>query len=243
VGLKERKDNPRAAARRKAARLARIGRSGNGRLRSKKRENNAATRRLSRQASASPLFPACGDDYPTQFPLNIRIFIMGLFTTKELNSLDELFRCELQDLYDAEHRLTEALPKLAEKASDTQLKRAFQNHLRETEKQIERLESIFERLGVEAKREKCDAIVGIIKEGEKVLDATGESHVIDAALIAAAQRAEHYEIAGYGTARSFAKQLGNAYAAELLEQTLEEEKGADEKLTSIALSSVNPASV
>jgi ferritin-like metal-binding protein YciE len=167
---------------------------------------------------------------------------MGLFS-KELNSLDELFQCELRDLYDAEYRLTDALPKLAEKASSSELKRAFQNHLRETEKHIERLESIFERIGVQAEREKCDAMVGIIKEGDHVLSATGDGHVIDAALIAAAQRAEHYEIAGYGTARSYARQLGNAYAAELLEQTLDEEKAADEKLTSIAVGSVNPASV
>jgi ferritin-like metal-binding protein YciE len=168
---------------------------------------------------------------------------MGLFTTKELKSLDCLFHMELKDLYDAEHRLTETLPKLAEKASSPELKKAFQNHLRETEKQIERLESIFERIGEEAKREKCDAMVGIIKEGSQILDATGEPHVIDAALIAAAQRAEHYEIAGYGTARSFAQQLGNSYAAELLEATLNEEKGADQKLTGIAERSVNPASV
>jgi ferritin-like metal-binding protein YciE len=168
---------------------------------------------------------------------------MGLFTNKDLNSLDELFLCELRDLYDAEHRLTDALPKLAEKASSAELKSAFQNHLRETEKQIERLESVFEELGQKAERETCDAMIGIIKEGDAVLDASGESHVLDAALIAAAQRAEHYEIAGYGTARSFAQQLGQSYAAELLEQTLEEEKGADQKLTAIAERSVNPASV
>jgi ferritin-like metal-binding protein YciE len=168
---------------------------------------------------------------------------MGIFSSQKLNSLDELFLCELRDLYDAEHRLTEALPKLAEKAASPELKQAFKSHLQETEKQIERLESIFERLGQDAKREKCQAMVGIIEEGEEVLSASGESHVLDAALIAAAQRAEHYEIAGYGTARSFAQQLGQTYAAELLDQTLQEEKGADKKLTGIAERSVNPASV
>jgi ferritin-like metal-binding protein YciE len=168
---------------------------------------------------------------------------MGLFKSKEVKSLDDLFQCELRDLYDTEHRLTDALPKLAEKATNPELKRALQNHLRETEKQIERLESIFERVGIQAEREKCDGIVGIISEGEKYISADGDADAIDAALIGAAQRAEHYEIAAYGTARSYARQLGNSYAAELLQQTLEEEKAADEKLSRIALGAVNPASV
>lgn len=166
---------------------------------------------------------------------------MGIFTT-EFNSLEELFEHELKDIYDAEHRLTEALPKLAEKATSSDLKRAFQNHLRETEKHVERLEAIFEQIGIKPDREKCVAMVGLIKEGQAVLDAEGDTNVLDAALIAAAQRAEHYEMAAYGTARSFARQLGNAYAAELLEQTLDEEKAADRKLTQIAESTVNPAS-
>jgi ferritin-like metal-binding protein YciE len=122
------------------------------------------------------------------------------------------------------------------------LKKAFEKHLHETEKHVERLESIFDELGISADREKCNAMVGLIKEGGQVLDAEGDANVLDAALIAAAQRAEHYEIAAYGTARSFAKQLGNNYAVELLEQTLEEEKAADKKLTQIALATVNPAS-
>ena len=147
------------------------------------------------------------------------------------------------NIYDAEYRLVEALPKLAAKASSPALKRAFENHLRETEKHVERLESIFERIGVDAEREKCDAMTGLIKEGQQVLDAEGEASVLDAALIAAAQRAEHYEIAAYGTAREFARQLGNEYAVELLERTLEEEKAADRKLTMIADASVNPASI
>jgi ferritin-like metal-binding protein YciE len=134
------------------------------------------------------------------------------------------------------------LPKLADKAFSSALKRAFENHLHETEKHVERLESIFENLGIDADREKCEAMTGLIKEGGQVLDAEGDPNVLDAALIAAAQRAEHYEIAAYGTARAFARQLNNEYAAELLEQTLDEEKAADQKLTMIAEGSVNPAS-
>jgi ferritin-like metal-binding protein YciE len=166
---------------------------------------------------------------------------MGIFSTTEFNSLQELFEHELKDLFDAEHRLTEALPKLADKASNPSLKMAFENHLRETEKHVERLEAIFDHIGVDAEREKCDAMVGLIKEGGNVLDAKGDVNVLDAALIAAAQRAEHYEMAAYGSARAFARQLGNEYAAELLEQTLEEEKAADLKLTEIAEGAVNPA--
>ena len=167
---------------------------------------------------------------------------MGIFTSEEFNSLEELFEHELKDLYDAEIRLTDALPKLADKAFSPALKRAFENHLHETEKHVERLESIFENLGIDAVREKCEAMTGLIKEGGQVLDAEGDPNVLDAALIAAAQRAEHYEIAAYGTARAFARQLNNEYAAELLEQTLDEEKAADQKLTMIAEGSVNPAS-
>lgn len=166
---------------------------------------------------------------------------MGIFTSEKFNSLEELFEHELKDLYDAEIRLTDALPKLAEKANNPALRRAFESHLHETEKQIERLRSIFENLGKEPDREKCDAMTGLIKEGSAVLDAEGDPQVLDAALIAAAQRTEHYEIAAYGTARAFARQLNNEYAAELLEQTLEEEKAADQKLTMIAEGSVNPA--
>jgi ferritin-like metal-binding protein YciE len=167
---------------------------------------------------------------------------MGIFTSEEFNSLEDLFVHELKDLYDAEIRITEALPKMAEKARNPSLKRAFQNHLQQTEKHVQRLESIFEHRGLEADRETCDAIVGLIKEGKVILDAKGEADVLDAGLIAAAQRVEHYEMAGYGTARAFANQLGDNYSAELLEQTLDEEKQTDQQLTEIAEGSVNPAS-
>jgi ferritin-like metal-binding protein YciE len=168
---------------------------------------------------------------------------MGLFSTAHFDSLDELFLHQLKDLYDAELRLTDAIPKLAEKATNPELKTAFENHLRETEKQVERLETIFEQLGQEAERQKCHAMVGLIAEGDEVLDADGDADVLDAALIAAAQRVEHYEISGYGTARAFARRLGNPYAAELLQQSLDEEAAADEKLTGIAEGSVNPSAV
>jgi ferritin-like metal-binding protein YciE len=165
---------------------------------------------------------------------------MGIFS-EEFHSLEDLFRHELKDLYDAEHRIIEALPQMAEKASNSSLKQAFEDHLRQTEKHVERLEAIFEHLGIEPERVKCDAMVGLVKEGSAVLGADGDPDAIDAGLIAAAQKVEHYEIAGYGTVRSFARRLNNQYVAELCEQTLDEEKNTDQLLTEIAEGSVNPA--
>jgi ferritin-like metal-binding protein YciE len=167
---------------------------------------------------------------------------MGIFTSEQFNSLEELFHHELKDIYDAEIRITEALPKMAEKAHNPSLRQAFQHHLEQTEKHVQRLESIFQHRGLEADRETCDAMKGLIKEGSAVLSAEGDDDVLDAALIAAAQRVEHYEMAVYGTARAFAHQLGDEYAAELLEQTLDEEKETDQQLTHIAEGAVNPAS-
>jgi ferritin-like metal-binding protein YciE len=166
---------------------------------------------------------------------------MGFFTSETFNSMQDLLKHELKDLYDAEHRIVEALPQMADKAHNPRLKRAFEDHLRQSEKHIERLEAVFEHLGIEPERQKCDAMAGLIKEGGNVLDADGDTEVLDAGLIAAAQRVEHYEIAGYGTVRAFARQLNNEYAAELLEQTLDEEKETDHLLTTIAEGSVNPA--
>jgi ferritin-like metal-binding protein YciE len=168
---------------------------------------------------------------------------MGIFTSDEFNSLQELFEHELKDIYDAELRMTEALPKMAEKAHDPALKKAFNDHLKETEVQVERLEEIFSKLGREPERVKCAAMVGLVSEGGEIIDATGDPDVLDAALIGAAQRVEHYEIAAYGTARTFARRLGNSYVAELLQQTLDEEGAADKKLTNIAEKKVNPAAV
>jgi ferritin-like metal-binding protein YciE len=164
---------------------------------------------------------------------------MKLFNTTEFNSFQDLFVNQLEDLYDAEQRLTQALPKMADAANSTQLKQAFREHLTETQRHVSRLETIFRQIGTDPKRETCQAMKGLISEGEEIVDATGDSSIKDAALIAAAQRVEHYEISGYGTARSFALRLGRHEAADLLQQTLEEEKAADQKLNQIAESSVN----
>jgi len=156
-----------------------------------------------------------------------------------LNTLDDLFVVQLEDLYDAEQRLTKALPKMAGASSNGRLKSAFEEHLRQTEQHVARLEKIFQILGITAKRETCEAMKGLIAEGDEAISADGNPDVKDAALIAAAQRVEHYEIAGYGTVRTFAKRLGQEEIARILQQTLQEEEATDKKLTEIAESSVN----
>jgi len=153
-------------------------------------------------------------------------------------SLQELFVEELRDAYDGEKRLTKALPKMAKAAESDELRAAFTNHLRETERQIQRLEQVFRTVGEPVRGKKCDGLMGIIEEGKSAMEEL-EGSVLDAALIAGAQRAEHYEIAAYGTLAYFAELLGNDRAKALLGQTLDEEKAADEKLTTIAKSSVN----
>lgn len=163
---------------------------------------------------------------------------MKLFST-EFNSLKDLFVEQIEDLYDAEQRLTQALPKMAEAATSSQLKQAFQSHATETQGHVSRLESIFSQIGIEPKRETCAAMKGLIAEGEEMMGAKGDPDVRDAALIAAAQRVEHYEISGYGSARTFAQRLGLTQSASLLQQTLQEESAADEKLTRIAEQSIN----
>lgn len=163
---------------------------------------------------------------------------MALFST-EFNSLKDLFINQIEDLYDAENRLTKALPKMADAAQSSQLKQAFQTHLTETQGHVSRLETIFREVNIEPKRETCEAMKGLIAEGEEMISAKGDPDVKDAALIAAAQRVEHYEISGYGTARTFAQRLGLTQAANLLQQTLNEEVGADRKLNQIAESAVN----
>jgi len=164
---------------------------------------------------------------------------MGLFTSTEFNSLDDLFVNQLADLYDAEKRLTDALPKMAEAANSPALQRAFLEHLQQTRNHVTRLEQIFQGLGQTPESETCQAMKGLISEGEEMIKAKGDSAVKDAALIAAAQRVEHYEMAGYGTARTFALRLGHQQAAELLQTTLEEEGAADKLLTQIAEQQVN----
>jgi ferritin-like metal-binding protein YciE len=164
---------------------------------------------------------------------------MGLFTRKDLSTFEDLFVDQLHDLYDAEQRITEALPKMAEAAHSADLKMAFEDHLAETKGHVQRLETVFRQFGKEPQRETCEAMKGLIQEGEELLDASGDEAVKDAALIAAAQRVEHYEIAGYGTARSFAEQIGRRDLAQLLQETLDEEGSADKRLSDIAESVVN----
>jgi len=168
---------------------------------------------------------------------------MGLFFSKEFHSLDELLLEQLQDLYDAELRLTKSLPRMAAAATNPELERAFRMHLGETENHVHRLESVFKNLGHEPERETCDAMVGLLAEGEEMIAAKGDDAVRDAGLIASAQRIEHYEIAGYGITRTFAQQLGRADVAKVLQQTLDEETEADRQLTVIAERAVNPAAV
>jgi len=164
---------------------------------------------------------------------------MALFGNPEFNSLEDLFVNQLEDLYDAEHRIIRALPKMSEAAQSSQLKQAFDKHLGETRNHVDRLDTIFRELSRTPQRETCEAMKGLLREGEEMIDAKGDPAIRDAALIAAAQRVEHYEMAGYGTARSLATQLGHTDAARLLQQTLDEEKAADSKLTEVAENSVN----
>jgi ferritin-like metal-binding protein YciE len=156
-----------------------------------------------------------------------------------MKTFEDLFIRELKDLYSVEKQLTRALPKMAKAASSESLKEAFHQHLQQTKQQMERLEQIFELLGKRARSEKCVAMEGLIEEGQEIISEDIEGSVKDAALIGAAQRVEHYEIAAYGTARTFAHHLGHSEAESLLDQTLREEKETDEKLTRLAESEVN----
>jgi ferritin-like metal-binding protein YciE len=165
---------------------------------------------------------------------------MAFLSTTKFDNFEELFCHQIEDLYDAEKRLLEALPKMADASSSPQLKDAFRQHLKETQGQVNRLEQIFEKIGKTPQRETCEAMKGLIKEGQEMIDAKGDPEVKDAALVAAAQRVEHYEISGYGTARNFAQRLGHQDVAQLLQETLEEEKSADSILTNLAERSVNP---
>jgi ferritin-like metal-binding protein YciE len=156
----------------------------------------------------------------------------------KIKTMDDLFLHSLRDLYNAEKQLTKALPKMVKNASSEYLRDAIQAHLEETQHQVERLEEIFQGLDKAGKGVTCKAMQGLVEEGAEALEIEDEQ-VRDAGIIAAAQKVEHYEIASYGTARTFAQLLGNERAAELLQQTLDEEKAADEKLTEIATSEVN----
>jgi len=153
-----------------------------------------------------------------------------------LKTLQDLFTDELKDVYDAEHRISKALPKLIKGATSPQLTQALQKHLQETEGHVERLEQIFEECGGTATRKTCQAMVGLLKEGDELLDEKGPESVRDAAIIAACQKVEHYEMATYGCLRTWAQLLGFEEATRLLQQTLDEEGAADKKLTQCAQS-------
>jgi len=148
--------------------------------------------------------------------------------------LKELYIAELKDLYNAETQLVKALPKMARAAGSDELRQGFEEHLEQTKGHVERLEKIFRMLDESPKGKKCKGMEGLIEEGSEVMEEDYEGSLLDAALIGAAQRVEHYEIAGYGTVRSFAESLGEAEHASLLEETMEEEKETDEKLTELA---------
>jgi ferritin-like metal-binding protein YciE len=158
---------------------------------------------------------------------------------EELTTLKDLLVDELKDLYDAEQQLVQALPKVAEAAKNPGLKEAIQNHLEETRTHVQRIEEAFEHLDEEMESKSCKAMKGLLEEGEEKRDEEGEDSVIDAGLIAAAQKVEHYEIAGYGCVVTWANRLGESEVADLLAQTLGEEKQADAKLTEIAEAAVN----
>jgi ferritin-like metal-binding protein YciE len=151
----------------------------------------------------------------------------------KIPSLAKLLEDQLKDMYSAESQLVKALPKMAKKASSPELKKAITGHLQETKNHVERLTEIGQILSVRMTGKKCKAMEGLVEEGAEVLEAEGPGPVIDAALIAAAQRVEHYEISAYGSARALATQLGHDDVAELLQETLDEESAADEKLTAI----------
>jgi ferritin-like metal-binding protein YciE len=168
---------------------------------------------------------------------------MGLFSHKRFDTMEELLVDQLEDLYDAEKRLVKALPLMEAAAHDDILKDAFRMHLRQTEDHVARLEQAFRMMGRKAHAETCEAMKGLVAEGQEAIKASGEPEVKDAALIAAAQRVEHYEIAGYGTVRSFALRIGRRDVADLLQRTLDEEKATDKKLTAIAEESVNKEAV
>ena len=158
---------------------------------------------------------------------------------KKMESLEDLFVDQLRDLYDAENKLVKALPKMAKAATTEELQRGFEQHLEQTKEHVNRLEQILERLGQKAKGKKCVAMEGLVEEGAEIIKENAEPSVKDAGLIAAAQKVEHYEIAGYGTVRTWAQRLGHDEAANLLQRTLDEEAETDKKLTRLAESIVN----
>ncbi len=157
----------------------------------------------------------------------------------ELKTLNELYVEQLKDLYSAEKQILRALPKMSRAASSPDLKSAFDEHEKMTQEQVKRLETIFDKLERSPRGKKCKGMEGLIAEGQELMEEEGEPEVIDAGLISAAQHVEHYEIAGYGTVRTYARMLGDDEAASLLQKTLDEEAQTDERLTMLAESSIN----
>jgi ferritin-like metal-binding protein YciE len=156
-----------------------------------------------------------------------------------VKTVQDLLVDELRDLYHAEKQLVKALPKMAKAAKSDKLRQAFEHHLEETRGQVERLEMVFERLELPARAKRCEAMAGLIEEAQEMIEEIKTPEVLDAALITAAQKVEHYEIASYGSVRALAQAVGQDEVAQLLAQTLAEEKSADQKLNQIALSDVN----
>jgi ferritin-like metal-binding protein YciE len=157
-----------------------------------------------------------------------------------IGSMEDLFLDQLRDVYHAEKQLVKALPKMAKNSTSADLREAFEEHLQQTEGHVSRIEQVFEQMGTRARAKKCEAMVGLVEEGQELIDADPPGEILDAGLICAAQKVEHYEIAAYGTLINWANQLGHPDCAGILKQTLEEEKAADEKLTTLAESSINP---
>jgi ferritin-like metal-binding protein YciE len=160
-----------------------------------------------------------------------------------VKSVQELLLNELQDIYDAEKQLVKALPKMAKAASSEQLRQAFEEHLEETRNQVQRLEQVFEGLDTRSRGKPCEAMRGLVKEASETMEEIKNPQVLDAALIVGAQKVEHYEIAAYGSVRALAEACGHQGVAQLLDETLGEEKEADQKLNQIALSEVNRAAL
>jgi ferritin-like metal-binding protein YciE len=163
---------------------------------------------------------------------------MGIFS-KDIKSMNDLFLHTLQDIYYAENKLLKALPEMVKKSTDPQLKETFKAHLGETKHQVERLEGVFRMLDANVKGIDCPAIDGIVEEAEEIASEVADKSVLDAALIAAAQAVEHYEITRYGTLIAWAKLLGRSDIASALQKTIEEEKSADKKLTALAEKTIN----
>lgn len=157
----------------------------------------------------------------------------------KMETLQELYLEQLRDIYDAENQLTKALPKMAKKATNEELRAAFEQHLEQTQEQISRLDRIFEELGQKSKGHKCEAMKGLLEEGKQMMEEDADDDVMDAGLICAAQKVEHYEIATYGCLRTYAEMLGFDDQADLLQETLDEEKDTDDNLTELAVTCIN----